>query len=331
MTLLRLLIVFAVGAVLAACQDDGASEHAAPTSTAAASLSEGWSTRAPMPSPRQEVAVAELDGKMYVLGGMGAGWTVAEAYDPAADTWRTLAPLPVGRNHAAAAGVDGRVYVFGGYESQNTTRPGASVFAYDLATDVWTRMADMPTPRGSPVAGVIDGKVYVAGGARGQSVADFAVYDPASDSWAVLPPMPTPRDHAAAVVIDGRMYVAGGRRPGNFTLATLETYDPAANAWRQLAPMPTGRSGNAGAAVGGCLYSFGGEGASDQPGGVFRENEVYDPRSDGWEAAPPMPTPRHGIGAAVFDGIVFIAGGATLQGLGQTAVHEAFQPARTCR
>lgn len=327
----RLMALFVAAWSMAACQNDDTTVTSTPEASAVSLPADGWLTRAPLPAPRQEVAVAELDGRVYALGGMGGAWTVAEVYDPATDAWRPIAPLPSGRNHAAAAGVNGRVYVFGGYESQSTNRPGSSVFAYDPATDTWARMADMPAPRGSPVAGVVNGRVYVAGGARQQSVADLAVYDPATDSWTVLAPMPTPRDHAGAAVIDERLYVAGGREPGNFTLGTLEAYDPATDLWQQRASMPTGRSGNAAAAVRGCLYAFGGEGAAGRPGDVFRENEVYDPRTDTWEAAPAMPTPRHGIGAAVVGDTIFIPGGATVQGLGETAVHEAFRPTTSCR
>src|SRR5688572_3879615 len=37
-----------------------------------------------------------------------------------------------------------------------------------------------------------------------------------------------------------------------------------------------------------------------------------------------MPTPRHGLFAAVFDNAIHLAGGATRQGLGPTTTHEVF-------
>jgi len=88
-------------------------------------------------------------------------------------------------------------------------------------------------------------------------------------------------------------------------------------------PLPTGRSGIGGVVVRGCFYVMGGEG-STQPGGVFRENEVYDPRNDTWEAVAPMRTPRHGIGAAAVGNVIYVPGGGNVQGFGTVGVNEAF-------
>lgn len=60
-----------------------------------------WSTLAPMPTPRSEVAAAKLNGKIYVFGGFGAGATKNEVYDPEANTWRQRTPIPQGVDHAA--------------------------------------------------------------------------------------------------------------------------------------------------------------------------------------------------------------------------------------
>ena len=52
-----------------------------------------WTQLAGLPTPRGEVAAAELNGKIYVFGGFGAGATANEEYDIAADTWRMRAPI----------------------------------------------------------------------------------------------------------------------------------------------------------------------------------------------------------------------------------------------
>ncbi len=36
--------------------------------------------------------------------------------------------------------------------------------------------------------------------------------------------------------------------------------------------------------------------------------------------------PRHGTGAAVLDGLIYIPGGATLEGLGVSGAHDVFDP-----
>jgi hypothetical protein len=48
--------------------------------------------------------------------------------------------------------------------------------------------------------------------------------------------------------------------------------------------------------------------------------------SNSWQALAPMLTPRHGSGAAVVDGIIYVPGGATLQGFGAVDTNEAHAP-----
>ncbi|RMF85497.1 MAG: hypothetical protein D6736_17160, partial [Nitrospinota bacterium] len=74
----------------------------------------GWLTLAPLPEPRQEVAVAALGGKVYVIGGIREDRSTAdtvEAYDPATNRWQRVSPLPLPLHHTAAAAVQGKLYV----------------------------------------------------------------------------------------------------------------------------------------------------------------------------------------------------------------------------
>jgi N-acetylneuraminic acid mutarotase len=289
---------------------------------------EAWSARAPLPQARQEVGVATLQGKVYVIGGFRSNGSIAntvEVYDPNADTWELAAPLPSALHHVAAAAVGGKLYAIGGLGVGFA--PSSTLFEYDPVGNEWTLRAPLPAARGALAVGVIEGLIYAAGGSPLAREQDLAVYDPVGNRWEVLPSMPTPRNHLAAGVIDGKLYAAGGRsaRTGQNTPA-LEEYDPQTRQWRALARMPTARSGIAGEVVGGRLYVFGGEGNPAQPTGVFSETEGYDPSTNRWLALDAMPAPRHGIGAAVVLGLIYIPGGAALQGFGATAVHDVFDP-----
>src|ERR1019366_7746580 len=55
-----------------------------------------WTTKAPMPAIRGEVAAVVFENKLYAIGGNVAGNAVPrnEVYDPATDRWRMLAPMP---------------------------------------------------------------------------------------------------------------------------------------------------------------------------------------------------------------------------------------------
>jgi hypothetical protein len=82
---------------------------------------------------------------------------------------------------------------------------------------------------------------------------------------------------------------------GNYarTRADNEEDDPATGRWRLRAAMPMPQSGIAAATRGGRLFVFGGE----APTGTFDRVDAYDPSNDAWTTWPPMPTPRHGLGA----------------------------------
>ena len=176
-------------------------EHPTQTSHPNFSTSSTWDTRAPLLEPNSEFAVAELDGKIYVIGGYPSSRVTVstmQVYDSATDSWALAPNLPVPVNHTMAASANGRVYVIGGQSTATGSGPFLdTVFEFDPATETWTSRAPMPTARGGGAAAVMDGKIYVVGG-RPPAGSDFAVYDPLLDVWTTLPDLPTQRNHLAA-------------------------------------------------------------------------------------------------------------------------------------
>jgi N-acetylneuraminic acid mutarotase len=305
-----------------------------------------WEARAPMPSNRSEVAVAELGGKIYVMGGFKFYGLVTsravEVYDPQTNRWEEKAPLPAGRHHAAEAVVGGRLYLIGGYkrfldwETLRTRKhqPTNQVWEYDPGQNRWRERAPMPTARGALAIGVIDGKIYAVGGGNavgrgswGHGVNSFERYDPVTDTWQALPPMPTPRHHLTAAVLDGRLYAIGGRQAGlRSSMGVNEMYDPNTQKWITRAPMPSKRSGIAAAVLGRRIYVFGGEGKGEDYV-AFDAAESYTPDTDQWTRHNPMSTARHGLGAAVFGGRIFvIAGGPQSASARGSGINEVFTP-----
>ncbi|MBH0178656.1 MAG: galactose oxidase [Nitrospira sp.] len=296
-----------------------------------------WSTATPMPTKRTEVAVAALDGRIYVVGGfekpsfgnlMSLSITPSlETYDPATDRWSSKAPLPIGLHHAGIGVVGGRLYVIGGYSRSmfSVRNPVATVYAYDPVTNTWTERAPMPTARGALSVTELDGKLYAVGGYDGKgNNAQVEVYDPVLNAWTTRAPLPTPRDHLAVATVAGKIYAIGGRVNGDYhrNLAIVELYDPAAVRWTRVSDLPTARSGIAAAVVEGKIYVFGGEGTA----GTFNENETYDPVRNLWQAIAPMPTARHGLGVGVVQGRIYILSGGTTPGGSFSDLIEVFTP-----
>ncbi|MGH7260938.1 MAG: Kelch repeat-containing protein [Nitrospiraceae bacterium] len=296
-----------------------------------------WTTLAPAPTTRTEVAAAVLGGKIYVLGGFAEpslsnlpSLTITnrvEVYDPATNAWTTRAPLPVGLHHAAAVVVGNRLYVIGGYTQSFLAlwHPVATVYLYDPDKDAWTERSPMPTPRGALAVAESGGKLYAIGGYDGSSnKAEVEVYDPAGDTWIAKAPLPTPRDHLAAATVGVKIYAIGGRVNQSYArnLSTVEAYDPATDRWTKVADLPTARSGITAGVIHSTIYVLGGE----APEGTFRTNEAYTPETDRWHSAAPMPTGRHGLGSAVVGDRLYVISGGPKPGGSYSNVNEVFTP-----
>ena len=331
----RDFIASLAGGALLACSDAGDSplmtstavpnvqQESRPTPVPGTTATAGqftWSARAPLPTPRSEVASAVLDGKIYVIAGFvasGQSSNVVEVYDPLANAWSRKADLPEPRDHAMAAALGGKVYVFGGGLGTATR----SAFAYDLAADRWLRVQDMPFRRTAGGAAVLSERIVVVGG-TGDSPLVTMSYDPSRDGWGMGPGLllPAPREHLAVTAAEGKVYVIAGRWDGALKDTNLVA-DSTSGQWRALAPMPTARGGTAGGVVNGRIYVAGGE--AFDPTRTFAQVEVYDPATDAWSKSPDLPTPRHGLAVQGVGDTLYVIGGGPTAGLSVSPQNEA--------
>lgn len=291
-----------------------------------------WGKKADMLEPNSEFATAELNGRIYVLGGYPKGRvtvTTVQVYDIKSDRWTLGPPLPQPNNHGMAAVVNGVLYLIGGQTDPQSAYVD-TVYALDAKAGKWVEKARMPTKRSAGVAIPLDGKIYVAGG-RPPHGQVFEVYDPKADRWDTLREMPHQRNHIAGAVIHGRIVVAGGRLGGGFQsdkTAVVEAYDPKSGEWLTLAPMPRPRSGINGVMAYGCFHVWGGEHAD----GMFPDHDYYDPRQNHWFKLADMPVPVHGVTGATFDqGLIWVTGGGTSNGGNSgTTLNQVYRPEEHC-
>jgi hypothetical protein len=293
-----------------------------------------WGMRAPALEPLSELALAESNGKLYLMGGYPPDRVTArtvQVYDVATNTWTYGPQLPVRNNHGMAASVNGKIYLIGGQLNADDPPNGNSyvntVYELDPAVGAWVTKAPMPTARSSGVAVVQDGKIYVAGG-RLPRGADFAVYDPAADTWEVLPNLPTQRNHFTGASINGRIHYVGGRQGNGLSpLMTTahEVFDPQTRTWTTAAPILRPSSGMNGVMARGLFHIWGGEG----PAGMFPNHDFYNPHTDTWTQLPNMPIPVHGIvGSAFVDGLIWATGGGTgIGGSSGSTLNQVYRPA----
>lgn len=154
-----------------------------------------WTARSPMPTARQGMTVAVVNGLLYAIGGWG-GWPElknVEVYDPSSNTWSTTVPAN---------------------SYTNTLKTAGSPFA------------SMPTARDDFGFAVINGTILNISGdintyndyTRTSCCTNVVeAFDPLYNSWSVKAPAPTIRDDFDASTVDGVIYAIAGSRDGTFT------------------------------------------------------------------------------------------------------------------
>ena len=143
-------------------------------------LSDKWTFRASMPTPRHHAASVVVDDQIFVIGGRTVGLypivntNINERYDPDEDKWTTLQPMPSKRSGISGASLNNTsaaIYVFGGENLTNTYNNNEK---YEVKIDKWQLQTPLPTPRHGLGAASVDDKIYVIGGGpdSGLSVTD---------------------------------------------------------------------------------------------------------------------------------------------------------------
>jgi N-acetylneuraminic acid mutarotase len=208
-------------------------------------VTDTWTRKPDMPTPRNALSTAVVDGKVYAIGGWGydrpeGGWesidkttigqdfATVEVYDPKTDTWATRADMPTPRSHMTVSTLNGKIYAIGGgarIVAGRSAEDRPLLEVYDTATNRWARAADLPTPRSVLSSCVVDGRIYVMGGAFNpgptssteellrtlRTLSVVEVYDPGSGRWTKGRDLATSRGWFSTSVVNGKVYVAGGR------------------------------------------------------------------------------------------------------------------------
>ena len=245
-----------------------------------------WEKLAPFPEPAEEISGAVAGGKIFVFAGLAPKWRpmgMVYEYDLATDHWNKKKSMALPSHHVAFTTYRDKIYAFGGFVLPESGPPAwvpiNNAWEYDPAADTWKALAPMPSKRGSALAAVVGDKIYVIGG---------AALILGSKETAIFPTHP------------------------HMSVGTVEEYDPAANTWRERSAMPTPRNHAAIGVVAGKIYVIGGRVGAAFIGLASDVSvvEAYDPASDQWSGPRArMPIARSAIGAAVYGGKIYVAGG----------------------
>ena len=280
-----------------------------------------WTEGAHMITARAMLGVAEVDGKIYAIGGLlseEVALSNVEVYDPVTNTWMEKTPMPTARFCMGCAVVNGKIYVIGGSTGSTAFDVLATVEVYDPVTDTWdTTKTPMPTRRAHISASAVKGKIYVMGGTK-QGGAVYTglntveVYDPATDTWETKISMPTSRFGLSTSVLDEKIYAIGGRRyPEQPNIVSIvEMYDPLTDEWTEKRDMPTQRYDQSSSVINGKIYAIAGY-YNCTNGPIYQRVEEYDPVEDKWIVKTDLPDAIGGLGTCSVNGKIYAMGGTT--------------------
>ncbi|NIN24341.1 MAG: galactose oxidase, partial [Candidatus Aminicenantes bacterium] len=76
-----------------------------------------WNHLPPLKVARSHPGIAQIDRRIYVIGGGGPGFhslRSVEIYDPTLNQWEAGRDMPTARSGVATFEIDGKIYVVGG-------------------------------------------------------------------------------------------------------------------------------------------------------------------------------------------------------------------------
>jgi hypothetical protein len=132
---------------------------------------------------------AVVNGKIYVLGGLGGAMSKSdcvalgsvEVYNPQTNMIEpdTVSPLLTPRYYFGATEANGKLYAIGGYASASLDTTLSSIEEYDPSLNTWTVTSDLPAARRCCAAVSWQGRVYVVGGiVAGKATSSVVIYYP---------------------------------------------------------------------------------------------------------------------------------------------------------
>jgi RNA polymerase sigma factor (sigma-70 family) len=287
-----------------------------------------WEKRADMPTGRLVLSVAEVNGKIYAIGGLVSSEN--EEYDPKLDKWTKKTKMPTARFGHSTTAINGKIYAIGGSNAGNQGILSV-VEEYDPKADSWQRKKDMPDVKYYHSAVAINNKIYIFGGSIVGDKASLSVlvYDPIIDQWQRLKDIPEKHhvDGSVALALDNKVYFFGGASMVDWALrSNILVYDIQNDNWKVKSEFPTKRYVPTAGMINRKIYLIGGV---DMGLNGFSTVEEYNIDEDQWEVKTDMPSRRGYFGTSqscVIDNRIYVIGGIINSWPNATAINEVYTP-----
>src|SRR5215211_4009109 len=191
-------------------------------------------------------------------------------------------------------------------------------------TATWTAHTFLNVARGGLANATAGGRIHAIGGCTSDfstPLASVEAHQPGTGTWQLVAPMLTPRGNAGAAAVGNRIYAFGGFDTPDTGTDLAERFDRSANQWEQIRRLPVATIGPGVAALGGRIFVVGG-GTSNA---IVTSVHVYNPQTDTFSEAAPMPTARQLLKVTELGGRLYAIGGGNDTGF--LATVERYTPA----
>lgn len=188
-----------------------------------------WETKAPMPTPRMDLAVVALDDKIYAIGGYNpdqGALSDVEVYDPVTDTWTLASSLPARRISGGAAVCSEKIVYLGGYTPSYA--PSVRIWIYDGMTEEWEFGPFLKVARAEVHGAVAADQLFAIGG----SYADdprYAGYNEAFPCKTMGAFRPDPDVFFAKIPISPPSVPLSSSKTSTAATPTLKNFTPVVN------------------------------------------------------------------------------------------------------
>ncbi|MGE3523036.1 MAG: Kelch repeat-containing protein [Candidatus Dadabacteria bacterium] len=213
-----------------------------------------WDTPTTLPygAYRENIARLLPNGKIYVAGGAGPGYSnQAYWYDPETNTWEHKNNLPfTWCDPRIGLLPSGKLLISGG-STGNVAYPRlSSCYIYDPAADSYTLTTPLNIQRGNHTqVELADGRIMVLAGniASGVDTSSYEIYDEQSATWTLFSSSPVSYNYPGMIsTVCGTVFAWGGHTAASLTLTnTVYEYDVATNIWTALPNFPITVAGQA--------------------------------------------------------------------------------------
>ncbi len=294
-----------------------------------------WSEIPKLPVVLNWPMTAQLDGKIYVFGGVdNAASKSVYVYTPGATSWTKLtATMPKAKFGGYAAAVNGKIYIVGGMILSGTSfATNNETYEFDPVAGTFATKAPIPAKLAFFAGAEVGGKVFVIGGATGTAttVVDsnlIQVYDAVSNTWTrstSKPPYIT--RYAASAVSNGKIYVMGGSKGTAYLDQAWRGTVSADNVtWEELSSMPEALTRpSAGAANGKIVFTGGINGTSPID---YSNTYIYNEATSNWSTSYAIPVATYNAGQLFGMGNdLYFAGGFASDRAFKFTVSDVMQP-----